>query len=57
MQDLRDYIKSMYLIAKSDYKLARTEETKHKALKEMLRLTTLASKEFGFEFADSLKTL
>lgn len=51
---MKDYIRSMYELAASDYKLAASEEAIDKALLEMLRLTNLAA-EISFDFADSLK--
>jgi hypothetical protein len=54
---MEDYIRSMYELAVSDYKLAANEEARNKALLEMLRLTSLAAAAIGFEFADSLSQI
>ena len=56
-QNLSDYIRCMYKLAKSDVLLAKDEDTEHKARLELLRLNKLASDCIGFEFADSLERI
>ena len=53
----KDYIISQYKLAMSDYNLAMTEDAKNGTLATMHRLTNLAAQLYGFEFADSLRTL
>ena len=53
----KDYIISQYKLAMLDYKLAMTEDVKNGALVTMHTLTNLAAQLYGFEFADSLRTL
>ena len=53
----KNYIISQYKLAMSDYKLAMTEADRYEALGALHRLTNLAAQLYGFEFADSLRTL
>ena len=50
-----DYIRERYKIVLSDFYLAVTMEQKNECLKELARLTALATEQFGSEFADSLR--
>lgn len=54
MSDLKKYIVEQFKIAKSDYNLARSEEERYAALRDIHKLKLLAAKKFGFEFSDSL---
>ena len=51
----KDYIISQYKLEMSNFKTAKTEDAKNRALVTMHRLTNLAAQLYGFEFADSLK--
>ena len=53
----KDYIISQYKLAMSNFKTAKTEDAKNRALVTMHRLTNLSAQLYGFEFADSLRTL
>ena len=53
----KDYIISQYKLEMSNFKTAMTEDAKNGALVTMHRLTNLAAQLYGFEFADSLRTL
>ena len=53
----KDYIISQYNLLMSNFKTAKTEDAKNRALVTMHRLTNLAAQLYGFEFADSLRTL
>ena len=53
----KDYIISQYKLEMSNFKTAKTEDAKNRALVTMHRLTNLAAQLYGFEFADSLITL
>lgn len=57
MNDSKEYIEHEYKIAMSDYKLAADDESKHRALAAMHKLTTLAALAHGYEFADGLKKI
>lgn len=57
MSDLKRYIIEQFKIAKSDYNLARSEEERFAALRDLRKLKLLAAEKFSFEFADSLDNL
>lgn len=57
MNDSKEYIEHEYKIAVSDYNLATNDESKHRALAALHKLTTLASLAHGFEYADGLKNI
>ena len=53
----KDYIISQYKLKMLDYNLVMTDDAKNRARMTMHRLTNLAAQLYGFEFADSLRTL
>lgn len=54
MDDLKKYIVNQFKIAKSDYNLARSEEERFSALRDLRKLKLLAAEKISFEFADNL---
>ncbi|WP_373765968.1 hypothetical protein [Jeotgalibaca porci] len=57
MSDVKKYIAEQFKIAKSDYNLARSDEERFAAFRDMRKLKLLAAEKFGIEFAYSLDNL
>lgn len=57
MDGVKNYIIKQFKIAKSDYNLARSDEERFAALRDLRKLKLLAADKFGFEFSNSLDDL
>lgn len=53
----QDYLRTLYGVALSDYKLATNETQQQKALAEMARITATATVLYGFGLADELRRM
>lgn len=53
----KSYIESQYRLAWLDFVIAKSEFAKWEARKVMARLEEIASKAYGFAYADSLANL
>ena len=53
----KSYIESQYRLAWLDFKTAHNEDEQWDARKRMAKLEALASELYGFDYADSLKSV
>lgn len=53
----KDFIEKQYKLAYLCYKTAKSEDEQWEERRNMARLEAIAMQEFGFEYADTLKSL